>query len=200
MKRAIDLYCRFLEVLIAILLAIMVVLVFGNVVLRYVFNSGITISEEMSRWAFVWLTFLGAIVALKEHQHLGSDMLVSRLGITGKKVCLIASQILMLFITWLIFKGSLDQARINWDVEAPVTGLSMALFYGAGLVFSVSAAGLLLLEMWRAVTGQLSEEDLVMVKESEEQGELDALQQELKREEAAAAAAMSGASTGGNRK
>ena len=57
----------------------MVVLVFGNVVLRYAFNSGITVSEELSRWLFVWLTFLGAIVALKEHGHLGTDMLVGRL-------------------------------------------------------------------------------------------------------------------------
>ena len=60
-------------------LAVMVVLVFGNVVLRYGFNLGITVSEELSRLLFVWLTFLGAIVALREHGHLGVDMLVSRL-------------------------------------------------------------------------------------------------------------------------
>ena len=81
MQRWIDGYCRLLEIVIALLLALMVVLVFGNVVLRYGFNSGITVSEEVSRWAFVWLTFLGAIVALKEHGHLGSDMLVSRLPV-----------------------------------------------------------------------------------------------------------------------
>ena len=33
-------------------LAVMVVLVFGNVVLRYAFNSGLTMSEEVSRWLF----------------------------------------------------------------------------------------------------------------------------------------------------
>ncbi|NDY93911.1 TRAP transporter small permease, partial [Ideonella livida] len=47
-----------IEQLMVGLLAVMVVLVFGNVVLRYAFNSGITVSEELSRWAFVWLTFL----------------------------------------------------------------------------------------------------------------------------------------------
>jgi hypothetical protein len=45
----------------------MVVMVFGNVVLRYAFNSGITVSEELSRWLFVWMTFMGAVVALKDH-------------------------------------------------------------------------------------------------------------------------------------
>lgn len=54
-----------LNIIMATALAIMVVLVFGNVVLRYFFNSGITWSEEMSRYLFIWLTFLGAIGAFK---------------------------------------------------------------------------------------------------------------------------------------
>ena len=63
----------------------MVVLVFGNVVLRYAFNTGITVSEEVSRWLFVWLTFLGAIVAMQEHGHLGVDMLVARLPTPARR-------------------------------------------------------------------------------------------------------------------
>lgn len=74
MARFLDNFCRLLEAVMALLLAAMVVLVFGNVVLRYVFNSGITISEELSRWLFVWMTFLGAVVALKDNGHLGTDM------------------------------------------------------------------------------------------------------------------------------
>jgi TRAP-type transport system small permease protein len=186
MDRIINGYCRLLEWAIALALALMVVLVFGNVVLRYGFNSGITLSEEVSRWLFVWLTFLGAIVALKEHGHLGSDMLVSRLPLFGKKLCLVVGQALMLYITWLMFSGSLQQTRINWDVEAPVTGASMAFFYGIGMVFAVSAAVLLLRDIWRALSGQLSEAELVMVKESEEAGELESLQAELAREHGAA--------------
>jgi TRAP-type transport system small permease protein len=182
LERAINTYCRLLEWAIVLALAVMVVLVFGNVVLRYVFNSGITVSEELSRWLFVWLTFLGAIIALKEHGHLGSDMLVSRLPTGGKKALLWLGHGLMLFITWLIFKGSYEQAKINWEVEAPVTGASMAIVYSAGVVFAASAAVLLLHEMWRALTGQLSDADMVMVKESEEAGELEELQAELARE------------------
>ncbi|WP_437125406.1 TRAP transporter small permease subunit, partial [Geobacillus thermoleovorans] len=41
-------------------LAFMCILVFGNVVLRYGFNSGITWSEEMSRFLFIWMSFFGA--------------------------------------------------------------------------------------------------------------------------------------------
>ena len=181
MNKLIDGYCRVLELFIVAALSVMVVLVFGNVVLRYAFNSGITLSEEVSRWLFVWLTFLGGIVALKEHGHLGSDMLVSRLPRMGKKVCLVIGQALMLFINWLIFRGALDQAIINWDVQAPVTGASMAIFYGVGVVFAVSATILLLRDIWRVFSGQITDADLVMVRESEEAGELEALQAELAR-------------------
>ncbi len=182
MNKFIDTFCRALSALMALALALMVVLVFGNVVLRYGFNSGITVSEELSRWLFVWLTFLGAIVALKEHGHLGSDMLVSRLPVAGKKIVLALGHALMLYITWLLFSGSLAQARINSDVEAPVTGLPMAVLYSAGVVFAVCSGFFLSYELWLMFTGKLSDADLVMVKESEESAEFEALQAELARE------------------
>jgi TRAP-type C4-dicarboxylate transport system permease small subunit len=182
MKWLLDGYCRLLNGLIALALAVMVILVFGNVVLRYAFNSGITVSEEISRWLFVWLTFLGAIVALRQRDHLGSDMLVSRLGPAGKKVCLVVGQLLMLYIAWLLFQGSLTQARINADVQAPVTGASVAIFYASGVVFAVSAGVIILDDLLRVLTGRMSDEELVMVKESEEAAELQALQAEIQRE------------------
>ena len=163
MRRVIEGYCRLLEGAIAAALALMVVLVFGNVVLRYAFNSGITVSEEMSRWLFVWMTFLGAVVAMKEHAHLGTDILVSRLGVTGKKVCLVLGHSLMLYASWLVFSGSLAQTRINWDVQAPVTGVSVAFFYATGMVFAVSAAVLLVLELARVIAGRASAQDLLTV-------------------------------------
>jgi len=157
-----------IEALIALMLAVMVVLVFGNVVLRYGFNSGITVSEELSRWLFIWMTFLGAIVALREHGHLGVDMVVQHLPLWGKKACLIVGHALMLYMVWLLFQGSVAQTRINWDVTAPTTGASMAIVYSSGIVFSVLAAFILAADLWRLLCGQLSDAELVMVQESEE--------------------------------
>jgi len=176
MNGIIDGFCRVLELLIAAALAAMVVMVFGNVVLRYVFNSGIIVSEEVSRWLFLWVTFLGAIVALKEHGHLGSDFLISRLPLIGKTICLVLGHLLMLYATWLVFSGALAQVRINLSVEAPVTGASMAFVYGTGVVFAALAAPLLLRDLWRILTGRLAEADMVMVKGTEEKGEVDVLQ------------------------
>ena len=163
-----DRCCHVLEVVIALCLALMVVLVFGNVFLRYAMNSGITLSEELSRWAFVWMTFLGAIVALKEHGHLGTDMLVSRLGPFGKKICLGASYVLMLFACWLLFKGAYEQALINLDSTSAVMEVSMAWIYLPGIVFAVLGGLILSAEFIRLLTGHVRDEDLVMIQESEE--------------------------------
>ena len=161
--------CKGFEAAMAACLTTMVALVFGNVVLRYVFNSGITVAEEMSRWLFVWLTFLGGVVALREHGHLGTEVLVGRLGLRGKKLCLVVGYALMLLVCWLLFRGALDQVRINWDVSAPSSGASMAWFYGAGIVFAVSAAVILLNDAFKLLSGRATEADLVIVKESEDQ-------------------------------
>ena len=48
-----------------------------------------------------------------------------------------------------------------------VSGLSVAIFYASGIVFAVSAGVLLLREIWRTLSGQLRDEELVMVQESE---------------------------------
>lgn len=176
--RCIDSVCRMLNFAIAALLAVMVILVFGNVVARYGFNSGITISEELSRWMFIWMTFLGAVVALRERGHLGMDMLVSRLPRMGKKCCLVLGQLLMLYIVGLVLVGSWEQAVINADVQAPVSGAPMAIVYAAGVVFAVLSGLILLIDLYRSLTGKLQEDDLIMIQESEDAGQVRQLLQE----------------------
>ncbi len=149
--RLADGYFRLLKATIALCLALMVVLVLGNVILRYAFNTGLTLSEELSRWLFVYLVFLGAVVALREHSHLGMDSLMQRLPATARRACLVASQLLMLWATWLLLKGSWAQTRINMDTTAPSSGLPLAVVYAAGIVYGVSAGLILLWELWRTV-------------------------------------------------
>lgn len=167
-----DFLCRVLDALIAAALALMVVLVFGNVVMRYGFNSGITVSEELSRWLFVWGTFLGALVALRERGHLGVDMVVARLPVPLRKACYVAGHLLMLAILGMLFHGGLAQTRINWDVTAPTTGWSMGIVYLSAVVFAVLAALILLVDLVRVLTGRLSLDELVMVQESEEAAQM----------------------------
>lgn len=168
MQRLIELLAKGIEVLLALLLGTMLIMVFGNVVLRYGFNSGITISEEASRMLFVWLIFLGAVVAIKEHGHLGVDTFVRMLPATGKKLCAIVSIALMLGANWLFLTGSWAQIEINNYTQAPVTGIPMSIMYWPGVIASVLISALLFLQLFNIVFNKVSDDELVLVKESEE--------------------------------
>ena len=167
-QRLIDLICRLFVVLMVVCLGLMVVMVFGNVVLRYGFNSGITVSEELSRWLFVWMTFLGAVVGVRNHAHLGTDSLVSRLPAVGKRICFAAAHALTLCMCWLMFSGAWQQTVINYGTTSAVMEASMAWFYVSGVVFAVLAALIIGHELWKLFAGQLGEGDMVGVAESED--------------------------------
>lgn len=167
-QRLIDQMCRLFTLMMVVSLALMVVMVFGNVVLRYGFNSGLTISEELSRWMFVWMTFLGSIVALRSHSHLGSDSLVSRLPVAGKKICLGATHLIMLYMCWLMFQGGWKQTVINAGTTSAVMEAPMAWFYVSGVVFAALGGLIILGDFWKLVTGQLAEDQLIGIIESEE--------------------------------
>src|SRR6186713_2036444 len=158
MARILDIYCAFLKFVIALCLAVMVVLVFGNVFLRYGFNSGITVSEELSRWLLVWLTFLGAIVALREHRHLGIDTLVRKLSPRAKRVVFVINYALMLYANWLLLLGSWRQMLITASDRSPAASLPVGLFYASGVVFGISAAFILLYDLVRVLLGHVRED------------------------------------------
>ena len=173
MTHVVDWYFKLLKFLVFLCLSSMVVLVFGNVVLRYVFSSGITFSEEFSRWLFVWLTFFGAIIAMRDHTHLGMDSVISRLPVWGKKACYIVSHLLMIFCCLMLLKGGWAQTVINMETEAAATGLPVSLFYGIILIFGGSAIPILLYDLYMMLTGQIKDDELIQIKESEEEVDFD---------------------------
>lgn len=168
MQRLLDGLFRGVEALLAALLLAMVVMVLGNVVLRYAFNSGIVASEELSRFCFVWLTFIGAIVAVRDGTHLGMDNFVEKLRRRGKLACLAASQALILMCCAVLFWGTWRQHDVNATMAAPVTGLPMIWIFGLGYVCSLAIGIHALNKLWRIATGRIADHELVQVRETEE--------------------------------
>jgi len=180
MREAIDLFFRFLELLIVVAMVAMVGMVFGNVVLRYGFNSGIDISEEMSRYCFIWLTYVGAIVAMRDKAHVGVDVVIKMLPRAGKKVCLFLSESLMLMINVLFFIGTWKMHELQVTNVSVVVGLSMIWVYGIGYVVSVVMGLINLKVLAQLLCGRLPDDELVQVEESVDTIEAKADLQELK--------------------
>jgi TRAP-type C4-dicarboxylate transport system permease small subunit len=142
---------RALEIVIVACLAVMAVLVFGNVVLRYAFDSGIAVSEELSRLLFVWLIFLGAILASVQRAHIGFDALVERLPLTGRKLLVVLTGGLMLWACGMFVVGGWNQMQINLGNSYPVLGISYGWLYGVAIVFGGGMALAIGNNIWRAL-------------------------------------------------
>ena len=147
-----------LEAFLVLCLAAMVVMVFGNVVLRYGFSTGIVFSEEVSRYLFVWMTLLGAVVAMRDHLHIGMDGLIRRLSRNAQRVCFVTSCVLMLGCCWLLLVGGWKQTLLNWDVKAQVSGIPMVAVYGALVVSALGLGLVILAQLYRSVTSRTGSE------------------------------------------
>lgn len=78
-------------------------IVFMNVVLRYVFSASLHWVDEAARYMFLWLIWIGADFALRERKHLRIDMLVDKF--TGKARVYVEIFVLTLWFCFCVFLG-----------------------------------------------------------------------------------------------
>ena len=151
---------RGMEWLLICIFGSMVVLVFGNVVLRYGFNYGIIFSEEVSRFLFVWMVFLGSVLMLRDNGHLGVHTLTKLLPLAGKKVCKFIGDATTLACCLLMTYGGWKIVRLNMSNIAPVSEIPLGVVYIALLVCSIGMGVLLVHSLYRLVTGQMDEQEM----------------------------------------
>lgn len=159
---------RLIESALILGLVAMVALVFANVVMRYVFDSGVLAAEEVSRMIFVWLTFGGAYLVALRGGHLGMTSLVARLGPAGRALCRGLAEAISLVCIALVIVGAWRQIVINIDNRAPITGAPLAIPYMAAFVAGLGLAALNVTTLARLLTGRMRADELVIGVESEE--------------------------------
>lgn len=115
--------------LIGLMMVVMFVLVFTNVVTRYGFGFSINWAEEVSRFIMVWVTFLGAGLALREGRHVSIDVLQERLGGAAMQgIRIFLGVVLIVFFIGLVYLGT-RFAIFGWDKETMVTEIPRGIPY-----------------------------------------------------------------------
>lgn len=175
LKAIADAFTRALEVMMVLCLVVMLVMVFGNVILRLFFNMGIDLSEEIPRFAFVWMTFLGAIVGMRRRAHLGVDILVQALPMLGRKVCWALSQAVMLVCCVYIVYGTWLQHDIIQGNASPVAQISMLWVFGVSYLTGTAIAIICTSNLIRLFLGKVADDELIDV---HEEGMSDAMEVE----------------------
>lgn len=106
MKKIVDIYNTIESHVMVVALAFSTLLIFVQVVFRYVLNNSITWSEELARYIFIWLIWLGTSVSMKQKEHIRMDMLSNALHGKAKVALDLFSNILMLvFCVFLVIYG-----------------------------------------------------------------------------------------------
>lgn len=136
-KKISDKLNRGTEILIAVLLAVMSIVIFMQVVYRYIFRASLPWSEEFGRYILVYLTFLGASVAVKKNSHIGVEMIVKLLPRSLAKVIeWVANVISLAFFAILIVYGS-KVVKITMTQLSPAMHVKMGYIYMAVVIGAV---------------------------------------------------------------
>lgn len=149
------------EWMLVILLSAMVILVFGNVVLRYGLSYGLVFSEEISRFCFMWLTLIGSVVAMYDGAHLGMSGVIASMPVMGKRIFRFVSDLLVLGAMVLLSDGAWRLMVLGMDDHSPVTNIPMGVVFSALVICSVSIALMTVHSLWRQVTGRMPANELV---------------------------------------
>jgi TRAP-type C4-dicarboxylate transport system permease small subunit len=122
----------------------MVILVFGNVVARYVLNASIGWSEEVSRFMLIWLTFLGAVIAYMRNEHLGLDVLIQYLPLSIVKGVVILADLLVLSALAYMTNGGYDMTKDS--LESGWVSSAVPIRYGVIYMIVPITSAVMLLE------------------------------------------------------
>jgi TRAP-type C4-dicarboxylate transport system permease small subunit len=82
----------------ALMMLLIVLVVSGQIIFRYAFNSSLSWSEEISRYFFAWMIFVGATLAIKENNHIKVDLFYDMLGRHARKIVDIVLYSLIIFV------------------------------------------------------------------------------------------------------
>ena len=80
MKKTLDLIQKLINIFLSVAIFAMTLIIFLQVISRYIFNSPLVWSEELSRYLFVWISFLAIADAVRTKSHIALSILTDRMS------------------------------------------------------------------------------------------------------------------------
>jgi len=112
-----------------------------QVILRYVFSNPLSWTEELSRFSMVWLTYIGAIIAMRENKHITIYVLDKILSDKLRKGINILSKSFSLIFLLIVFYYGVKKVVLNLYIRSTVTEWSLGIIY---LCIPIGALGMII--------------------------------------------------------
>lgn len=140
MKTILDKLEKFVLGILAILFAIMVIALFYQIIMRFIFESANTWSEELTRYSFIWMSMLGSSIATRRSRNMDVDFLVNLMPNKLKNINLLVTKSLIIAFLLVIIVYGINLVGITFKQLSPGLRLPMAYMYA-----SVPTGGILML-------------------------------------------------------
>ncbi len=112
-----------------VLILAMTLLIFMQVFCRYALENSLSWSEELGRYMFIWITFLGAPVALKAKAHVALDIVLQRVHGVTKKTLVHLNALLTFFLSGTIVYAGIKLVILGMGQKSSALFLPMPLVY-----------------------------------------------------------------------
>ena len=121
------------EILLVTLISVTVVLLFVQVVMRYVFNNSLPWTEELSRYLFIWESWLGIGIGAKHAKHIKIVILTDRLRGALRPLVLTAADLFTLFVLVVLIRYGfvLTQKIMAMSTSSSVLHIPMWFIYAS---------------------------------------------------------------------
>jgi len=106
----------------------MVGIIFFQVIMRYVFNDSLVWSEELGKFLFVWLSWLGISIGHRRREHIKITLLVDRLPYKLKKVTEVLTELILIAICGVTMYYSFTMIQIQ--INIPYAGIKISTAWG----------------------------------------------------------------------
>jgi TRAP-type C4-dicarboxylate transport system permease small subunit len=131
---------RWLDYVSVACMALILLLVIGQVIMRYIFNSPLVWSEELAVYCMVWLAFVGAIIAMRDKEHIEVDIVLVFLPEKFRHLMkLVSRSITAIFLLVLTVYG-FQLTMENYNIPSAANQIHMGYVY---IIIPVSAIGML---------------------------------------------------------
>ena len=117
---------------------------FVQVILRYLFDSPLTWSEELARYLMIWCAFLGWVIASRNDTHLAMTFVVDKAPRRTRAVVRVAIEAATLLFAWVLGRRGLQLAIDAWDIE------NVAVPFNLGVVYLIEPIAALAIALYAA--------------------------------------------------
>ncbi|WP_044022482.1 TRAP transporter small permease [Bacillus sp. SG-1] len=129
--KILDRFINVIDVFASILMVLLTMVVFGEVLSRYVFNFPLVFSTELTNLLFPWIIFITAISVTKNEDHLSINFLRDKMSRNGRKITFILTKLVMMFFSFYMVLSSYQIAKSVVNQPLPMLRISKAWLYSS---------------------------------------------------------------------